>query len=291
MINAKYGWFAAAAFLILHCPFAVGSNRPDAQEIIERSLAATRADWQHESSVVDIERDKDTRDGKTTSRTYQVMIIDRTPYNHLIARDGEPLSAEEEAQQTRLLQEECEKRGNQSPEERAKRLAKYHHSQQRMFEMMREMTKALNFTVTGDANVSGHEVYVLNASPRPDYQPTSRETRVLAAMQGTLWVDQRTYQWVRVEAEVIKPVWFGFFIAKVYPGTKFLLEQEPVQGDIWLPRHFRMEVKSAILFDHRSFTHDETYRDYRLISHPPGEGASAANRGPSPCHPGGVSRK
>jgi hypothetical protein len=36
-------------------------------------------------------------------------------------------------------------------------------------------------------------------------------------MKGKLWVDREQYQWVKVEAEVIKPVNFGYFIAKVAP--------------------------------------------------------------------------
>jgi hypothetical protein len=254
--------------LVLLSPLARAADHADAQQIVQLSLAATRADWQRRSNVVDIERDEDLRDSKTTSKTYQVMMIDGTPYNHLIARNGQNLSAEDEEQQTEQLREVCETRANQPADERAKRQAKYRRGQQRMFEMMHEMIKALEFTLTGEATMDGRDVYVLRAQPRPGYQPSSRETKVLAAMQGTLWIDRKTYQWVRAEASVIKPVWFGFFIAKVYPGTKFLLEQTPVEGDLWLPKHFRMQVKSAILFDHRDFTHDETYRDYRIVSTP-----------------------
>ena len=283
MIRIRHEWCAGAILFVLLCPLAVRAGEPSVSEIVTHSLEVTRVDWQHGLNAVDIERDEDFREGKNTSSTYQIMMIDGTPYNHLIARDGKTLSAAEEAQQTQLMQQECEKRANESAEERAKRVAKYRRSRQRMFEMMREMTRALNFTLTGEATVDGHEVYVLRASPRPGYQPTSRETRVLTAMKGTLWIDKKSDQWVRVEAEVIKPVWFGLFIAKVNPGTKFLLEQEPVEGNLWLPRHFRMQVNSAILFNHRNFTHDETYRDYRILA--PGgmaTGSSASSEAP-PC--------
>jgi len=50
---------------------------------------------------------------------------------------------------------------------------------------------------------------------------------VPGGMTGHLWIDQRDSQWVRVEAEVVRPVSFFGFFAKVGKGTRFLLEQEP----------------------------------------------------------------
>jgi hypothetical protein len=67
-------------------------------------------------------------------------------------------------------------------------------------------------------------------------------------MPGKMWVDEQQYQWVRVQAEVFRPVVFGLFIAHVEPGTRFLLEQEPVEGRIWLRSHFTTPVKARILF-------------------------------------------
>jgi hypothetical protein len=57
------------------------------------------------------------------------------------------------------------------------------------------------------------------------------------------------------------------------PGTRFLLEQEPVEGRIWLPSHFTTQVKARILFAAKNYTDDETYIDYRCSSPSP----SAAN--------------
>ena len=247
---------------------ADGSEQLDAQNIVRRSVAVTQANWQQKPNFVEVERDEDTKGGRTTSETNTVMMIDGTPYNRLIARDGKPLSPEEEAQQTKHLQEEVARRSNESPQERAKRLEKYQKDYQRMFVMMRDMMEAFDFHLTGEEKLEGHNNYVLSATPRPGYKPDNRETKMLTGMQGKLWIDREDYQWFRIEVEVTKPVWFGLFIAKIYPGTQFLLEQAPVQEGIWLPKHFRVEVKASILLFHKNFTHDETYQDYRPITGP-----------------------
>ena len=63
-----------------------------------------------------------------------------------------------------------------------------------------------------------------------------------------MWIDSTLDQWVRVEPEVFRPVTFGLFVAHVEPGTKLLLEDEPVDGQLWLPRHFKVQVAASVLF-------------------------------------------
>jgi hypothetical protein len=41
------------------------------------------------------------------------------------------------------------------------------------------------------------------------------ESKVLTGMEGKLWIDKKTLQWVKVEATVIHPVSIGGFLAEV----------------------------------------------------------------------------
>jgi hypothetical protein len=91
--------------------------------------------------------------------------------------------------------------------------------------------------------------------------------QVLPGMQGQLWIDQKTYQWVKVTAEVIHPVSIEGFLAQVEPGTRFELEKSPVDGGTWQITHFAMksEAKVLFLFSHNS-QENSTYFDYQRIS-------------------------
>ena len=73
------------------------SIQPNAQQIVRRSIAATETDWKALPHFSDIERDADTKGGSTTSKTYQVLMIDGSPYSRLIAIDDKPLSPAEQA--------------------------------------------------------------------------------------------------------------------------------------------------------------------------------------------------
>jgi hypothetical protein len=201
-------------------------------------------------------------------------MIDGSPFNKLVAINDEPSPPAAAAEQERKLRVATGRRHQESPRARAKRIAQYQRERRQDHALMAEMIKAFNFKLDGEDTIRGHRCFVLEATPRPDYQPVSRDTRVLKGMRGKMWVDEQQYQWVKVQAEVFRPVAFGLFIAHVEPGTRFLLEQEPVEGHIWLPSHFAMQVKAKILFAARNSTDDETYTEYRRAA----PGPSAANK-------------
>ncbi|MDQ6677104.1 MAG: hypothetical protein M3Z09_07390, partial [Acidobacteriota bacterium] len=142
-------------------------------------------------------------------------------------------------------------------------IAEYEKDRRHDHLMMAQLTNAFNFRLTGEAKLSGRGVYTLRATPRPGYQPPNMEARALTGMKGDMWIDKESFQWVKVLAQVVSPVNIGGFLATVQPGTYFELEKVPVEGDIWLPKHFRVRSQSKILalFNHAT-REDDTYFDY-----------------------------
>jgi hypothetical protein len=104
---------------------------------------------------------------------------------------------------------------------------------------------------------------VLKATPRPGYKPPNTEAKVLTGMEGELWIDKKTFQWIKVEATVIHPVSIAGFLAEVEPGTHFELEKMALEDNLWLPKHFAMKSRAKIfcLFTRKSQA-DETYSGY-----------------------------
>jgi hypothetical protein len=192
------------------------------------------------------------------------MMIEGSQYEKLIAVNGTPLSASQAAQEEQKLKQAIAQRRAESPAERQQRIAKYQKDRQRDHELMEQLTKAFDFTLAGEHKLRGFNTYVLKATPRRGYSPPNMETQVLTGMEGTLWIDKKTYQWVRVTARVIHPVSIEGFLAQVEPGTAFELEKSPVEDGIWLATHFAMKSKAKVLFlINRSSQEDETYFDYR----------------------------
>jgi hypothetical protein len=255
-------------FLFISVAHAVESNAIDVPEIIRRSVAATETNFREAQKYTFIEHDiVSKKDGPKSSKTYQVLFIDGSPFDKTTAIDDKPLSAGEQKAEDQEIQEEVYKREHESVQERSRRIAKYQKGQAQNQALMRDMAEAFRFRLVKEEKLDGRDVYEFEATPKPGYVPRSRETRVLLGMRGTLWVDKETCQWVKVEAQVVKSVSFYGFLAKVGPGTRFELEQEPAAGNIWLPKHFSVLVSaSALGFLNENSTDDETYWNYRLMT-------------------------
>lgn len=238
---------------------------PDPEEIVGKSVDAIQSDWTQASKYSYLERDVESkRHSSPAIRSYRVLMIDGSPYNLVTAVNDQPLSREEKAAEQRKLAREIARRQKESERERQRRIAKYQKESNHDHEMLKEMNAAFEYHITGEAQVDGHACWVLEARPRPGYEPGNREGRILKGMKGQLWIDQATNQWVKVHAEVVKPVSLYGFLARVGPGTEFDLEQEPVAGGVWMPKAFRVQVHASALglFSENS-SESETYRDYQ----------------------------
>jgi len=249
------------------CGTAIAAQPPNGQELVRRSVNTIEADWKQAPNYTFVERDVESKKDKApTINTYQVLMIEGSPYNRLIAVNDRPLNQTEQATEQQKLEIETAKREHESSRENNKRTAKYVKERTQNSALLKAMADAFDFQLTGEETVNGHDCWVLNAKTKPGYQPKSRETKVLTGMQGQLWIDKAQYQWVRVKAEVIKPVSFYGFFAKVGPGTNFVLEQEPVSDKIWLPKKFSMRVKaSALGMINENSADEETYAEYKHI--------------------------
>ena len=241
-------------------------------DIVHRSVAANTADWRAQPQFGYRERTatyKVNSDGEVGARqlkTYEVMMIGGSPYNRLVSVNGKPLSPAQDRDEQRKLKQELRARESESASQRKVRMAKFHQDRSEERLLMNQMVDAFKFKLAGEQRVNGYDCYVLDAQPDPDYQPPVEKARVLEGMKGRLYVDRHNYHWVKVEAEVTSPVNFGFFVAKVKPGTKFELVQSPV-GGVWLPKQFSQSVNASVLGFYGLRNHEEdTYSDYHHAS-------------------------
>ena len=246
---------------------AWAANVPEANvdQIVQHSAQVIAEDWKQAPEYTYVEREvQSKKNSASTVKTYDVLMIDGSPYKRLIAVDDKPLSPAEEAQETAKLQNETQRRQQESDWQRERRQAKYQRERHQDNDMLKSMVDAFNFQLIGEEVVDGHTCWVLDAVPKSDYVPVNRETKVLAGMKGRLWIDKSSGQWARVKAEVIQPVALFGFLAKVRPGTRIVLEQQPVAQNVWLPKHFTTWVNaSALGFISENSVSDETYSNYK----------------------------
>lgn len=238
---------------------AAASAQETAASIIKHSDEACARDWAVAPDFDNSERDH-TKDG---DKTYADTMLFGSPYQRLIAINGHPLDPTQQKAEDEKYNKAASERQHESLAAKNKRIAKYQQERKRDHTLLEQMTIAFDFHLAGQQVVDGYNVYVLKATPREGYKPPNRDSQVLKGMEGTLWIDQKTFQWVKVEAHVTHPVRIEGFLAEVEPGTKFEFEKRPVSSDIWLASRFSMRAnaKVMLLFPHRG-QEDDSFFSY-----------------------------
>jgi len=242
------------------------TGQEDVASIIQHSSEANERDWAAVPQFDDVERDRN-KDG---DKTYDATMLYGTPYDRLIAVNGHNLTGARQKEEQDKYEKAVSEREHESAEERSRRIAKYEADRKRDHTLIQQMTAGFDFHLLGKRTLNGFNVYVLKATPRRGYKPPDRDSEVLTGMEGTLWIDQKTFQWVKVEAHVFHPVRIEGFLAEVEPGTNFEVEKRPVSDDIWMASHYSMKANAKImlLFSHRD-QEDDTYTNYRKASQAP----------------------
>lgn len=259
---------SAVLFLFVLVGISGSAQQPGPKEIIQRSVEVNRSDWDAAPSYDYFQRERENGQTKTS----EVIMLAGSRYYRLVAVDDKALSAEDEAKEQHRFEMAVAQRQKESPSEREQRVAQYQKQIDRDHLLIGEITKALDFTLSGKEMLGRREVYVLKGTPRPDYRPPNNPAKALTGMQGTLWIDAATFHWVKAEAEVVLPVWMYGFVARIQPGTHFELEQEPIARGLWMPSHFLMEANAKVFMIFPHYERDDiAYFSYQKPGSSPAE--------------------
>jgi hypothetical protein len=255
------------ACLLLRC---LSAQTPDPLEIVRRSVEQDRLnfrranDYSYVQHTEQRELDEQGRVRKVESRTFDVIVIDGEPYQKLIARNGKPLGEAEARKEQEKLDRELARRRNEDPARRSRRLSEEEKRRMEGREFAREIPEAFRFRLAGEDRLEGRPVWIIDAEPKPGYRGKAKRADLLSKFRGRLWIDPQDYQWVRVEAETIAPVRFGWVLARLDPGAKMVFEQRRVHDEVWLPSraHIQLSARLALVRKLRGEV-EVLWRDYR----------------------------
>ncbi len=263
--------------LLLLVAVCTGLRGQDAREIVRKSLdnderaSAIARNYTFIELNVDRQYEKDGKLKSTRSRTFDVTIQEQSPYRRLVARDGKPLNADEEAKEQAKLQRSIDERRRETPEQRTKRLAEWEKRRERQRRFVREIPDAFSFTLQGSRSYEGRDVWVIRAEPKTDYRARTNEGRLLSKFAGTLWIDKVDLQWARVEARVVDTIAIGWLLARVAPGASLEVEQTRVNDEVWLPKHvlatYRVRLGLVKLISGQNEMTYSRYRKFQAESH------------------------
>lgn len=253
----------------------------DLRQVVRRSVQkdlrnANRAkDYTYVQRSETRERDGKGNVKKVESETFDVMMIGERRFRKLIARNDVPLAPAE----ARKMQEKFDKALAKFQSQEAQ--PKKPETNER--DIIQELPDAFLFSLVRQDTVDGRAVWVIDAKPKPGYRGKVKRWELLTKFQGRLWIDQLDLQWVRVEAETIAPVSFGWVLARLDPGAKLTFQQARVNSEFWLPTRATTVVDARLGFKKLRNDTVVTWRDYRQYR--TDSRILSAEEAPSPAEP------
>jgi hypothetical protein len=150
----------------------------------------------------------------------------------LIERNGQPITAQEDASERDRLKSDL-----QSSDNFEKHRKRDEDTRAEIMKLISLLPQAMIYSYTPGQpqmkHADGRQV-VLNFHPKPSFRPPTLLANVLTGLAGRVWIDERSHCVTRIEANVLQPVNFGFgVVAKIFPGGTVALEQVPTVGDRW----------------------------------------------------------
>jgi hypothetical protein len=252
--------FFLVIFTLSACCLA---GQPDPRELVKQSIENGQQSWKiaadYACTKLVVERQLDSVGNEKSAAEDEFSVIPLgygTSFEAPSKHNGEPVPAEVRQR----AQKELEKLRAEPPASKQRRFEKA--LAERSY--MNEVPDAFDFRITGTENLSTGPAWVVEATPRPDYEPQSRYARVFAKMRGMLWIDQKDHQWVKADALAIDNVSFGLVIARLAKGSHILLEQEKLASGDWVPKSLQAKAAARlfVIFPH-NFEENITYQNYR----------------------------
>jgi len=225
---------AGAATIAPQPPMPPGTPKSWAETAVRRQLEIIQDDEHPMRYLVRVVN----RKGDTTRE-----IIESAQGNvaRLLQRNGKPITAAEDAAERERLNGILT-----SPGDFLKHEQRNSPGRTYALQIIKLMPSATLYTYTpGQPQPPGAtaQQVVIDFKPDPAFHPPSMVSEILTGLAGRVWIDLRTGTMTRMEANVIRPVNFGWgFVARVYPGGHVEMDQTLIDGKDWAFTHVDSNV-------------------------------------------------
>jgi hypothetical protein len=200
---------------------------------------------------------------KSPDKDIVKLVIETSQGNlsEIIESAGHPPSSEEHQSDLDHMQQIVT-----DPALRARMKRNEQHDGQQARDMMNMLPNAFVWHVTDHANGD----IALSFFPAPSFSPDSMNAKVLAAMSGTLVVDERQMRLKKLSGHLNKDVIFGWgLLGRISSGGTFEIVRREVGAGSWQITETHVHISGhALFFKTIGDQEDETTSDYRQT--PPG---------------------
>ncbi len=228
---------------------AVGKNEEEVDRILEK--------YTYTQTTTRRELDDKGQLKVKESETHELTFYKGNRIRRLIAKNGNPLSPNEEADETKRIEKrvrDIEKKETEKARkaEKQREVAQENSGSpdddrgQRI--SIADVLKASKLVNPRRERFRNRDVIVFDFEPLPGYRPKKDFEKFFGKMAGAIWVDAADKQVARVEARLIESYKVGGgLLASLKEGASFVLEQERINDEIWLPTRADINLGVKVL--------------------------------------------
>ncbi len=190
-------------------------------------------------------RYRQRRVGAKGDTTREVVVSREGNVARLVERDGQPLTAAEDADERERLNDEIN-----SPDEVLRHHRRDTDMRDSVIKVVALMPQAMIYSYAPDQpQLKGSEnLVVLDFRPNPNFHAPTMLAECLTGLEGRVWIDPGTRTLTRIEARVLRPVNMGFgILAKIFPGGTMTLDQVNLGDDHWVYSHLDEHLTARVL--------------------------------------------
>ena len=216
-------------------------------EAQQRAAEAREQDYIFRSLVTTTVLDGAGQAKRTELRDYNQFWLQGVPVHKLIAKDGKPLSPDELHKEDERIDKEV----RQARERRAKNDAAGKVTDPRGDEevTVSRIIELGSFSNPRRVTLNGRDTIAVDYTGDPKAKTRNRSEAVFRDLSGTVWVDERDHELVRVEGRFARSFKVaGGLLADIHEGTSIYLEQHKNNDSAWLPTQLSASGTARLLF-------------------------------------------
>ena len=278
--------FCTSAVLIAVLAVASAPQRPDARRLIEKVIAHQEAkqelqrQYAYRETITTEYLHKDGSVDKTDSEAFQVTPSPDGEYKRLVTKDEQPLPPEKEKKEeedfqkylNKQLKLSAEKRERNTKEKLAGRVSRFQTR-------LREALEVYEFNELPAERIDGNRIRSFQFAPRPSYRPDSKGTKMLNRLEGTVWIDPKQAQIVKLHIIFREDMKFflGLF-GRISKGSEAVAEQHQAEDGLWLLANINASLEARFYFfkkyrrkitysysDYQKYTVETDEKDFREV--------------------------
>ncbi|WP_031500150.1 hypothetical protein [Bryobacter aggregatus] len=233
--------------------FAASLTAQDARDIVRRAMEkdarnfALQDTYLYERKTILRFLDKNGRVEETKENLDEIFHVDGSPLERHLIKNGKRLTEKEQAAEQKRVDKEVAKIQNESPKERAKRRGETEKDRKEELEGRREVLEAFNFSLEGKETMDGRPTWKIRGDQRPGFTGKGRRADQMKKVRGHVWIDEASYELVRMEMTTTDTISFGWFLFRLSEGAHILFQQAFINNEVWLPKKIDVRADARLL--------------------------------------------